>query len=352
MDRVRPGGISVTAIAVLVRHHSLFEAPRDPAARSILSGVWTMVVSLRSVAHRLSSESYASLQVPNHRVQPSPGVTPPKTSLERLRKASPHHRGLTLVEMLVGMAITLVMMAAVVTLFANVSGSVRNRRANVELSAQLRQARNRLTRDLTGATCRAMTWQRPEAAVGYLEIIEGRWSDSEPSDLLYGSAIDFKTSLLPSSGVRDNRDKIAVAPTPWLSPPAPNDVTNGAGLGDYDDILALTVESDGEPFVGRGRAIDPNGSAVDAIVESSVAEVLWFAVESPADGSLGEPGFRTLYRRALLVAPWTQSALTQMGPQGGAAPSEILANFYRKYDISVRLEDHGNGPMFVREHVE
>ena len=39
--------------------------------------------------------------------------------------------------MLVAMAITMVMMAAVVTLFANISGSVRNRRATAEMSGQL-----------------------------------------------------------------------------------------------------------------------------------------------------------------------------------------------------------------------
>ncbi len=38
-------------------------------------------------------------------------------------------RALTLIEMLVALAVTLVMMAAVVNLFANMSGSIRNRRA-------------------------------------------------------------------------------------------------------------------------------------------------------------------------------------------------------------------------------
>src|SRR5688572_32168377 len=62
----------------------------------------------------------------------------------RGRGLTPDHSrlGFTLVEMLVAMAITLVMMAAVVTLFANISGSVRNRRATAELSGQLRHVRN------------------------------------------------------------------------------------------------------------------------------------------------------------------------------------------------------------------
>ncbi len=76
--------------------------------------------------------------------------------------------------MLVAMAITLVMMAAVVTLFANVSNSVRNRRATIEMSGQLRHVRNVLQQDLQGATCPGLTWQRPESNHGYIELIEGQ----------------------------------------------------------------------------------------------------------------------------------------------------------------------------------
>ena len=68
------------------------------------------------------------------------------------------------------MAITLVMMAAVVTLFANVTNGVRNRRATLELSGQMRQVRNMLQQDLQGATCPGLTWQRPESNHGYIEI--------------------------------------------------------------------------------------------------------------------------------------------------------------------------------------
>src|SRR5947208_928832 len=85
--------------------------------------------------------------------------------------------GFTLVEMLIAMAITLVMMGAVVTLFANVSNSVRNRRATIEMSSQLRHVRNVLQQDLQLATCPGITWQRPESNHGYIEIIEGQYRD-------------------------------------------------------------------------------------------------------------------------------------------------------------------------------
>src|SRR6478672_5356696 len=101
----------------------------------------------------------------------------------------------TLVEMLVAMAITLVMMGAVVTLFANISNSVRNRRATIEMSAQLRHVRNVLQQDLQGATCPGVTWQRPESNHGYIEIIEGEYKEGFASQLL-----DAKPNAPPDEG--------------------------------------------------------------------------------------------------------------------------------------------------------
>ncbi|MCH2594890.1 MAG: hypothetical protein MKZ95_03630 [Pirellulales bacterium] len=79
------------------------------------------------------------------------------------------------------MAITLVMMAAVVNLVANIGQSVSPRRAGLEMNGQLRMARSRLYKDLAGATCPAKPWREPGNDEGYLEIIEGKWSDKEPS---------------------------------------------------------------------------------------------------------------------------------------------------------------------------
>src|SRR4051812_753195 len=148
--------------------------------------------------------------------------------------------GFTLIEMLVAMAITLVMMGAVVTLFANISNSVRNRRATTEMSGQLRLVRNKLQQDLQGATCPGVTWQRPESNHGYIEIIEGQYREGYASSLvdgiqdqkLFNPEIDHKTSILPSSNL------------PFTSIKGQEDwVTDGAGLGDYDDVLMLTVRN-------------------------------------------------------------------------------------------------------------
>jgi prepilin-type N-terminal cleavage/methylation domain-containing protein len=228
--------------------------------------------------------------------------------------------GFTLVEMLIAMAITLVMIGAVVTLFANISNGVRNRRAVIEMSGQMRHARNMLQQDLAGATCNGLVWQRADENQGYIEIIEGvrregqasvlvdGMDQPDPSSSGYNPEIDHKTSIIPASN-------IPFADSTWL--------TDGGSLGDYDDILMLTVRNEHEPFVGRVPKSDGATGAVRVgtgnpnsfdqwgatTATSPLAEVVWYAVENPdedsnVDGFFGEPGMRTIYRRALLIAPW------------------------------------------------
>ena len=216
----------------------------------------------------------------------------------------------TLVEMLVAMAITLVMMGAVVTLFANVSNSVRDRRATIEMSGQLRHARNMLQQDLQGATCPGLTWRRPEENQGYIEIIEGPYREGNASNLIdaiqvlvtgANPEIDHTTSIIPTSNLPFGRSET------W--------VTDGAGLGDGDDILMLTVRNEHEPFVGNmpdSSDVRPNATSANTMdlwknaktIESPLAEVVWYAVENPdrrqvTNHFFGEPGMRTIYRRTL-----------------------------------------------------
>ncbi|HEY4234455.1 MAG TPA: prepilin-type N-terminal cleavage/methylation domain-containing protein, partial [Lacipirellulaceae bacterium] len=294
----------------------------------------------------------------------------------------------TLVEMLVAMAITLVMMGAVVTLFANVSNSVRDRRAVIEISGQLRHARNMLQQDMQGATCPGLTWRRPEENQGYIEIIEGPYREGNATNLIdnqpvtaLNPEIDHATSIIPASNL------------PFTTKPNQgNWATDGAGLGDADDILMLTVRNEHEPFVGNMPAaldVRPNvnnASTMDLwknvqTIESPLAEVVWYAVENPVDDIItnhffGEPGMRTIYRRTLLIAPWVNpyrytdpstgvvtdtftlnraSFVAKPGLvrilKSGISPDQALAGliaFQERYDLSVRLEfdplmDSANG---------
>ena len=276
-----------------------------------------------------------------------------------------YRRGFTLVEMLIAVAITLVMMAAVVTVFANISDSVQKRRATVEMSNSIRHVRNVLQQDLAGATCPTIPWQRPESNHGYLEIIEGPASDFSPSVLLTPDSngvpigIDVQTSQVPGSNL---------VPSGWA--------TDGRALGDHDDILMLTVRNEKEPFVGRvpanAAAADGtqytfnsdgrDGQWGDTTLRSPLAEVVWFSVENPAEqpntlNYFGEPGFRTIYRRTLLIAPSLDLGIVirannvdvRMGPgvmrvipRVGRDRLDLalacLVAFQERFDLSVRLE--------------
>jgi prepilin-type N-terminal cleavage/methylation domain-containing protein len=254
----------------------------------------------------------------------------------------PAPRAFTLVEMLVAMAITLVMMAAVVTLFANVSNSVRNRRATVEMTNQLRHLRNTLQQDLQGATCPGATWQRPESNHGYIELIEGIHNDQNPTGLVKGDLDGDGKIVYPNETELDPqqstvpRNNIALDGADGSTPNG--EITareieqyyrDGrsfvlGGLGDHDDVLMLTVRNEQQPFVGRvptnvrdgddGLPFNVSNEVVGwdyNTVESPLAEVVWFCVENPAvtttqdpERFFGEAGIRTIYRRTFLIAPW------------------------------------------------
>ena len=274
----------------------------------------------------------------------------------------------TLVEMLVAISITLVMMATVVGVFATVSSSVSKRRAAVEVGNQLRHVRNVLQRDLEGATCPAIPWQKPESDVGYFEVIEGIHADFYPSlqtdGVLPGSItnpeIDHTASTVPSSSLP--------LQSGW--------VTDGGGLGDWDDVLAFTSRNEKHPFTGPApgntRQVEPPDptNANDftpksfeqwraQTITSPVAEVVWFCVENPASqyddlSYFGEPGMRTIYRRTLLVAPWldfrfnvddngpkSRPGVLRIIDRNNVSEAQALAAliaFQERYDISARIE--------------
>lgn len=311
-----------------------------------------------------------------------------------LRRSSSRRRGLTLVEMLVAMSVTLLIMAAVVTVFANVTGSVTNRRATIEMSSALRNVREALARDLAGATCPTIPWRRPEANEGYLEIIEGPQNDYYPSPWLWdgddaGSlpdpittapdatpGIDLTLSSLPGSNLRgagvsldEEGAGLVIGSHAALPDQAP---TDGRGLGDADDVLMLTVRNEKQPFVGRIPNRDPGDGPTPANVnflawanqweqvESPLAEVVWFAMESPVARrtqqtfAFGEAGYRTIYRRALLILPELDYGITVDGEVAGPGVVRVLPDnidrdevalalaaliaFQDRFDLSVRLE--------------
>jgi prepilin-type N-terminal cleavage/methylation domain-containing protein len=208
----------------------------------------------------------------------------------------------TLIEMLVALAITLIMIGAVVTLFGVVAESVSGARAGIEMADRLRAARNQLQLDLQGATATMKPPLRPESDEGYFEIIEGATKDSS-----------FLANPLPIFGIPANQ--------------------NLSLFGDIDDVLMFTTHSRGAPFTGKF-----NGT----MIESRVAEVVYFLAQDvnappPIIDATTAPPTRlfTLYRRQFLVAPATPQI------------QNPAAGFYSANDLSVRFDDASGTPVLV-----
>jgi len=190
-------------------------------------------------------------------------------------------RGMTLVEMLVATAVTLILIGLVVQLFGVVGGSITASRSLIESTGQLRSAAFRLRTDLSGITAVPQPPAEPEWDRGYLEIIEGPITD------------------------------VSAAPT--------------GVLGDYDDVLMFTTRSLGGPFVGNF-----SGSQI----ESMTAEVAWFCQPASVQPISGLTLYN-LYRKQMLV----------MGIVGAGSFSAsnsmtgtTIPTVYNSYDISLRPE--------------
>jgi hypothetical protein len=210
------------------------------------------------------------------------------------RPSGPAKRGITLVEMLVALAVTLLMMGAVVTVFGFIGERVTDSRAMIETADRVRSAGHRLREDLASITVDAIPWQRPEEGAGYLEILEGP--------------------------VRDSTGLVATGAN------SPQAMT-----GDTDDKLMFTVRSHGEAY--RGKYTAPAGSNMAPILESNTAEVVWFL--QPTVGVATNPPTYTLCRRQMLIVP--------EGVLGANAPLD--ATFYELYDISARVDKHKSGQI-------
>ena len=136
--------------------------------------------------------------------------------LVRLRRKT--QLGMTLVEMLAAMAVTLILNLALAQVFEIIGDNVADGRAIVEMSSAIRDTANRLQDDLDAVTVPARPWPEPGSGLGYLEYLEGTGFDLAPNFALWDA-----TKPLQSASI----------------------------LGDSDDVLAFTVRNSGQPFVGR-----------------------------------------------------------------------------------------------------
>lgn len=219
-------------------------------------------------------------------------------------------RGFTLIELLIAMTLTLMLVYAIARFYAYIGETVRDGRAQIEMGGQLRAASQRLQKDFAELTVRVGGRIDAGQGMGCLEIWEGIASDSDPNGSLAVTAAG-----VPMGMADINNDGNL----------------DGPMLGDCDDILVMTIRSQGEPFVGRWW--NPVTGAYQ-VIQSNLAEVIWFTTFKDLDGNgswqMNEP--RYLVRRQLLIRPDLAISYPNSGnplPQG--------QSIYHHNDISCHV---------------
>ncbi|MCI0361020.1 MAG: prepilin-type N-terminal cleavage/methylation domain-containing protein [Planctomycetaceae bacterium] len=257
--------------------------------------------------------------------------------ISRARPAQPSvracRRAMTLVEMLIAMALTLILVYAIAELYARIGPSVKDGRAMIDLVAQLRTASSRLRADLEMLTVTMGVSGDDGKADGYFEIGEGGNDRTNGGRFVCSDADANRNNLIdtrnpPLTGAEDGNAN-------GINDFAENNVTNM--YGDTDDILAFTIRSDGAPFTGKA-CVPGSNPPLYFNISSNLAEVIWFTsfTDMNANGvrDIGEPQF--LHRRLLLVVPGVAAGL----PDNGATNVE----YFKYNDVSAHLTAGGYVP--------
>lgn len=215
---------------------------------------------------------------------------------QRVSRNAGLERGLTLVELLVATAITLLLVYGLASAFASVNVTIVSSRANAELASQLRRVTLQLQQDLEGVTVPMRTWTLRASSQGYFEYHEG-----------------VETDYNVASPRTDSH------------------------VGDVDDILMFTTRNTEHPFRGRIDSTYLSGIAA----ESTVADVIWWTrlEDLNADGTWNSGERFTLHRRALLVIP----ELNDSGNLPTVTSLAQFASFVHDNDLSVRLGPASGG---------
>ena len=139
-------------------------------------------------------------------------------------------RGMTLVEMLVAMALSLIIILAVTQVFRLVGDNVLASRAVTEMSGQLRATSDQLRRDLSQLTVPVRPWTDATTGQGYFEIYEGPFWD-----------LGLGPNAASAPPIRRSTRSTRV---PFPGSPKPVSAI-------FDDVLMFTAISQNEPFVGQ-----------------------------------------------------------------------------------------------------
>jgi type II secretory pathway pseudopilin PulG len=205
---------------------------------------------------------------------------------------SAQRRGLSLIEIMIAMVMTLIVLGAMMAAFSYGSTEMAKGRAAIELNNRLITAEEQLRRDLDRITVDVKPHQfLPFLPKGYVEIVDGPETDYDSDN--------ESTFVFPAGGTTYGQDF--------------SHGGNELVFGDRDDYFACTIKSDGKPFRGR---------LGNEIVESHFAEVVWFSTPNPATVDTTD---HMICRRQLLILPTESLA----GYTAGDA-------FFAQNDISAR----------------
>ena len=221
--------------------------------------------------------------------------------------------GLTLVEMMVVVAVTLIFMIALTQVFSMLGDGIMSGRALIELNGQKRAVTSRLQSDLDSITVPVIPWQTLQNGGGYLEIVEGSATDKD---------VNADDIIDPGAPPFDNR------------------------FGDTDDVVMFTARSYDVPFVGNFVIND--GSIIP--IESNLAEIIWWTQFTPAFDDLNRNGIHdfgettTLYRRVLLISP----TLTMPSLNGNTTKPDLTqAALTSRYEFITGVKDPTTGNVTI-----
>lgn len=187
-----------------------------------------------------------------------PGITQMQIEFNELKATPLIRHGLSLVELMIAMVVTLIVLGAMMALFQYGSIEMKRGRAAVDLTMRLRAVEETLRRDLSQITVDVKPHHHlPAIPKGYFEIVEGPGRDYVPSSFTVN----------------------------------PNHRGDSAHEGDFDDFLAFTIRSPGKPYV-------------DGSSSSQFAEVAWFV------------NGRRIIRKFRLVSDANNDELVELGQRG------------------------------------
>ena len=231
--------------------------------------------------------------------------------------------GLSLLEVLVGLTITLIVLLAMTQAFRFASQQMSIGRASVELTNRLRTAESLLRNDLDRLTVVPRSFHSAAAEPkGYFELVDGFATDTN-------NFINTFVSPPTNATVVSDMQEISI---------------RSLAMGDHDDLWCGTIRSDSQPFRGR------NGTEVE---ESHLAEVIWYtAANDLDDNTFIEVTERVnLFRRVLLVKPNTAILRTDGTPMGPFAnlvdAIRARSQYLQSSDISVSVRGPVGGQFEV-----